>query len=363
MSLTLITLLLFLSLFLSCQKSPVGFDEMARKTPHISETMMSKDSFSFGNYFPCGRASELFLGKNEKYETRILLSFPLIDSAPQNITKIRLIFYTTDTTKYQFKIYPLTTRWSEDATWRMASSDIQWINPGGDFLNLVLGEGSVQKDSFSIEIPRNFLDTLLHTATGLIIVPEENRNLFRFASFKSGATKLIFTYGEKDRTFIPQFDTYIVNLLDTLPPNSFALGSGFLFKTYLLYPLQLGKEYKIAEGELTLSLNLSASYLLSDTLEIAVYKLKGNFWERLERTFYEPYPSIRKTIILPTDTIITLPAKGLLEDWQNNPENNFGIFLTLYPEYRFPSYLILKRDTQNFRMKYIYIPPVKDRFP
>jgi hypothetical protein len=353
-------LILFLfSLFLFCQKSPVGFDEMERgEVSHFQETILPKETLSFGIFYPCGSASSLFLGKNEKYESRILISFPLIDSQRQNITKVILWLYPNDTFHYHFRIYPLTTQWSGDATWRMASSDVQWLNPGGDFLNILIGEGMVQKDSFPLEIPINLLDTILGS-TGLILIPEVNPKIL---SFKKTA-RLTFFYGDKERTFLPQLSTSIINFLDTIPPNSFNLGSGYVFRTYLLYPFLLEKEKKIAEGELLLSLDLSDSYYLRDTLEIAVFQLKENFWTRRERTAYDERPIAKKTVILPNDTIFSIPIKNLLENWQKEPEKNFGVYLSLYPQSQFPSYLRIKNDTLSFRIRFTYIPKVRERFP
>ncbi|MEO0099742.1 MAG: hypothetical protein ABIK99_01485 [candidate division WOR-3 bacterium] len=354
-------LILFSTLFfLFCQKSPVGFEEMARgNLSHFQETLNPRDSLSFGIFYPCGNASFLFLGKNAKYESRVLFSFPINDSARENITKISLWLYTQDTTPYQFRIYPLTTQWSANATWRMAAPDIQWIHPGGDFLNLPIAEGRVVKDSFSLEVPLNLLDTILST-TGFILIPEENRD-FNFASFKKTA-KLIFTYGDKNRTFLSSFATYITNFLDTIP-DSFIIGSGYVFRTYLSYPFSLGKENKIAEGEISLLLDPASSYFIRDTLEIAIFQLKENFWSRREKTEYYEIPIARKTVILPNDTLIRIPIKTLLENWQKEPEKNFGLYLSLYPQYQFPSYLTIKRDTLSFRINFTYIPPVKDRFP
>lgn len=355
-------LILFSSLLLllSCQKSPVGFDEMERgDVSHFQETLNPKDSLSFGSFYPCGNAPFLFLGKNDKYESRVLFFFPLNDSARENITKISLRLYIQDTTPYQFRIYPLTTLWSVNATWRMASPDIQWLHPGGDFSNQLIAEGKVQKDSLSLEIPLSFLDTLL-AATGLILVPEENRNL-SFASFKKTG-KITFTYGDKEKNFLPSFATYITNFLDTIP-HSFIIGSGYVFRTYLFYPFSLEKENKIAEGEISLLLDPASSYFIRDTLEIVILQLKENFWTRREKTDYYEIPIARKTVILPNDTIIRMPIKTLLENWQREPEKNFGLYLTLYPQYQFPSFLILKRDTPSFRINFTYIPPVKGRFP
>ncbi len=352
--------ILVIILITNCQKSPVGFDELEREIATLGKEILTpKESLSFGLYFPGGDAQFLYLGKNRKYEARVLFSFPLIDSARENVTKITLWLYTQDTARYQFQIYPLTTQWATNATWRMASTDIQWLNPGGDFLNQVLATGLVQKDSISQEIPIEFLDLLL-SSTGLILIPEMNPNL-NFASF-SKIAKLVFTYGDKDRAFLSQMATYLVNFLDTLPSNSFALGSGYVFRTYLFYPFQLEKGYKVAEGEMTITFDLTNSYRLRDTLELAILKLSENFWLRRERSSYEESPPVRKTLVFPRDTIVRLPVKTLLEDWQKEPKKNYGVYLVLYPQYQFPTYLLLKNDSLNFQINLTYLPPVKDRF-
>ncbi|MCS7249823.1 MAG: hypothetical protein N2323_04660 [candidate division WOR-3 bacterium] len=355
--------LFILLIFFSCHINEVGREGVKERVG--SDTLIFLNPITsdiFGKSYPCGGGQGLFLGKNDFYECRILLNFSL-DTSFKNSEEIKLILYPKYYSSITFKVYPIILEWNEnEVTWRLASSFVRWINYGGDYYELLLGEGETKEDSTVIELnPHNF-DTLFKINYGVILIPQNKTE--KFISFYSRTEikppKLYLRKNNRDTIFNLTANAYIVDTLFKVPENYFVIGSGYPFFSYLKFDLNnLSKETNIINADLFLYPETESSYFPLDSNEIVILKLTSDYLINREKASYEIY---KRTLILRRDTIIKIDIKSLINFWKEKPDSNFGLFLSLYPFNSYPRFLLIKKEDKKMpRIEIFYFLKPKER--
>ncbi|MEO0088971.1 MAG: hypothetical protein ABIK56_00360 [candidate division WOR-3 bacterium] len=355
---------IFLS-FLTCNINEVGKEGIRERVGEDSLVFLNPaESEKIGKFYPCGGSQGLFLGKNDFYECRILLNF-LLDTSFKNSENIKLILYPNS--KYfssvRFNIYPLILEWNEnEVTWKLASANIRWVNYGGDYQNILLGEGEVKEDSTIIELNSRYFDTLFQTNCGIILIPQNSTE--RFVSFYSRTEmkppKIYLKKNGKDTTIYLVANAYIVDTLFEISKDYLSIGSGYPFFSYLKFDLaKIPKEATIITADLFLYPEIDSSYFPFDTNEIAILKLTKNYSVYKENTSYEIF---KRTLFLKKDSIIKIDIKNLINFWRNKPDSNFGLFVSLYPFASYPRFLLLKnQDEKAPKVEVFYFLKPKER--
>ncbi len=360
--------LVFLS-FLTCDKTPVGYNELGREmTEPIFTEFRPVDKFCYGKYSPLGAADYLVLGKNNEYESRMLIQFPLDTVTISGVTNLKVVLYPKHYNNIKFTVYPIMkiSEWQEGSViWNRAYEGQPWLINGGDYYNRIVARiDSLASDScvFSLPITSGFLDTLKNNCNGLIFVPDSGEN---FATFNSRAIsnkepKIIFEYGTTSRTFKASNDAHIVNAVN-MNPNSYIdmwLGAGYPFRTMLKFNVDsIPNNVTIAYAELVLP--VQSYYSMSDTFDIGIWKVLDSTFS--QQTSFADARFAQTQFFGATDTLIIFDLRNLVQNWVTT-DTNFGILLSCFPENYEISRVKLKTGTFGPYLKIGYITPPKGRF-
>ncbi len=354
---------ILLTFFTTCDINEVGKEGIRGRVGQDSLAYLNPEEFGkLSKFYPCGGSQGLFLGKNDFYECRILLNF-LLDTSFKNSEKVKLILYSKYFSSIAFKVYPLILEWNEnEVTWKLANSNVRWINYGGDYRELLLGEGETKEDSTIIELNPQYFDTLFQTNYGLILIPQKIGE--KFISFYSRTEmkppKIYLKKNGKDTTFYPVANAYIVDTLFEIPENYLVIGSGYPFLSYLKFDLKdLPKEATIITADLFLYPEIDSSYFPLDTNEIAILKITNDYSINKENASYEIF---KRTLFLRKDSLIKIDLKNLINFWRDKPDSNFGLFISLYPFASYPRFLLLKNQNEKApKIEIFYFLKPKER--
>lgn len=356
-------LFLILLTFFACNINEVGKEGIKERVGQDALVLLNAEQWEkLGKFYPCGGGEGLFLGKNDFYECRILLNFPL-DTSFKNSEKVKLILYSKYFSPVTFKVYPLILEWKEnEVTWKLANSNFRWINYGGDYQELLLGEGETKGDSTIVELNPQYFDTLFKINYGLILIPQTKNE--KFISFYSRTEikppKIYLKKNNKDTIFYPIANAYIVDTLFEIAENYLIIGSGYPFFSYLKFDLKnLPKEVTIITANLFLYPEIDSSYFPLDTNEIAILKLTMDYSINKENT---PYEIFKRVMFLKQDSLIKIDLKNLINFWRDKPDSNFGLFISLYPFVSYPRFLLLKNQNKKApRIEIFYFKKPKER--
>lgn len=361
-------ILLFTFILISCNQSPVGFDQLDRNLGEpVSYEFGYRASACYEKYVANGASADLILGKNQEYESRVLMLFPLEDSLLDSLTEVRLVLYTKTEKNIPFNICSVSQAWQENsATWLRTDSAGYWLNPGADFSPTRIGNGTITADSTVITLDLNHVDSLVRNGHGLILVPQDTGFAFLYSSEAATGKqpKIVYQYSEKKRIFIGSADASIIDTANLqLGRNDLWIGAGFAFHTYLKFNVDtIPEAATIATAELTL--HPANSFILtdsSDTVEVGVHRLLEPYQEFQTPKFYSGISAYAH--FTSTDTAIRIDLKNLVQFWSLNQDSNFGFILNGYPEYSDIFRIELKTDLTNRpRLKASYILPPQGRF-
>ncbi len=350
---------LFLIVYLSCNKLPLGEDELANRGDFESITLMLPlyVSFTESKAIPLGTSQNLILGKNDRYQSRIILSFTFSDTTYQGLDQIKLILFKNkkfNNDSLRFGVYVLNNEFSEiDATWYKRNNTDLWTSPGGDFETDSLRMGEIKGDSCVVWF--NYLDlNKIRNGKGIILIPQDT-GFCSFYARESGKSPLFYLVKNGTTTSIPiKADCHILKI-DTLP-NYWEdwLGSGVAFRNYVkfIYDTLLNNS-RAVYGELTL--RAKNHYGLRDTIEIGVKYLLKPFSGF--DTDLGPLIDLKKFAI--DDTIFTLDIVQYVQRIIDHPDSNFGFFIYLSPE----NYDIANVElvSGSHQLKVGYIRPPEER--
>ncbi len=359
--------LFFSILLLSCNRSPVGLDQLDRELAEpVNFEFYPKASACYEKYIPNGASSSLILGWNREYKSRVLLMFPLVDSALESVTQAQLILYTNRLRNLAFDVHIVSEDWLENGvSWVRTDSAGYWFTPGANFSETSIGSASIAEESTIIVLNRSSVDTLVRNGYGIILIPRNIQQDTGFAFLYSDETskkpKIIFKYSDEERTFTCSQDASIIDTVYLhLERNDLWIGSGYAYHTYLKFETDtIPTEATITNAELIL--HPAKSFLLTDTVEIGIHRLLEPYQEFLT-TKFSPGISAKGRFIT-SDTVISIDLRNLVQFWSLNQDSNFGFIINGYPEYNEIFRIELKRDlTDRPLLKTGYILPPTGRF-
>lgn len=366
--LLLVSCFLLLTIF-SCDKTPVGYDELERDvSAPVFNTFRASARFCYGKYVPLGGADYMVLGKNGEYESRILIQFPIDTLTISGITSLKLVIYPKNYNSISFSIYSIMkiSEWQEGSViWNRAYEGQPWITNGGDYYPRLLANVSLSTDSCVIPIAINqgLLDSLKNYSNGIILIPDTGNSFatINSRSITSKAPKIVFEYGSTIKSFTASYDAHIVNTIN-LNPNSYLdawLGAGYPFRTMMKFNLDtIPENVTIAYAELVLPID--SCFSMSDTFDIGIWKvLEPDF---TLSTRYADDRFAQTQYIASSDTVIIFDLRKIVQYWTIKPDSNFGILVSCYPENYEISRIQLKTGTSGPYLKVGYVLPPKGRF-
>ncbi len=356
-------------LLVACNTLPVGFDQLTT-LPESGTLELFPDSLDgYSRHVPLGYADWLLLGSDEQYESRVLLKFPLKDSALDSVTSVHLILYPLDSTSVTFVCRACSTEWTTSAvTWLLADSATRWLTPGGDLWGFTLGTATLTRESTVVELDRSRLRLLVQKSSGIVLLPTDTgfAAITNMTDTKAGP-KLVFHYADgKKRIYYATGDAHIVDTINIRSQlTDLLLGASFAFRTYVKFRLDtLPPEVTILRAQL--SFTPRTIYHRSDTLKIGVHRLTESYQLRNRYAGYEEKAGATTTYIpVGQDTTVSLDITALVQNWVSYPDSfpNHGLLITAEPEWQRPFRLKLFRSGNNApRLKIQYITPPPDRF-
>jgi len=348
--------LLLLLLFIWCNKLPIGEEELGGRGIFDAEEIELIRYLTLTEYdeFPeHGSSSNLVVGKNSDYESRILLRFDFPDTTFQGLDDIRLVlrrnteFY-RDT--LQFSIHLLKAEFQEyKANWYQRTEEYGWEVGGGDFEVDSLRSGEVIEDSLVVKF--NYVDLgKIQSADGMIIIAQDSG--FVYFSSREGSSAPQFLLEKNDVvTSIPvEADCHIVTGPEPFYIESW-LGSGMPYRNYakfLFDSLLIGKKAIYAE----LTFEVEDYFVMRDSIQIGVKELL----EPLE-DFDTPIGSfIALEKFAVDETLFSLDIVRHVQRMIEYPDSNFGFFIILSPENYDIANLKIIHGSHHLRVGFISPP-------
>ncbi|MEO0025151.1 MAG: DNRLRE domain-containing protein [candidate division WOR-3 bacterium] len=356
-------------LLLACNTLPVGFDQLTT-LPESGMLELVPDSLDcYSRHIPLGYADWLLLGRDEQYESRVLLKFPLKDSALDSVTGVRLILHPLDSTPVTLVCRACSTEWTTAAvTWLLADSATRWLTPGGDLWEFTLGTATLTRESTVVELDRSRLTLLVQKSSGIMLLPTDTgfAAITNMTDAKAGP-KLVFHYADgKERIYYATGDAHIVDTLNIRSQlTDLLIGASFAFRTYLKFRLDtLPPEVTILRAQLLFTPR--TIYRRSDTLKLGVHRLTESYQLRNRHAGYEENAAATTAYIpVAQDTMVSLDITTLVQNWVSHPDSfpNHGLLITAEPEWQRPFRLKLSRSGNTApQLKIQYILPPPDRF-
>ncbi len=352
----------------SCSQDPVGFDELGRgREPLVVFPDVAGNQGAYGEHIALGLADNLICGKDGSYEARMIMQFELTDSLADSLDSLKLVLYNREEltdSLVAFSIYLVTASWNEyQATWMMANSNTRWLKPGGEYDSIAIGQGRFGAESTVVDLYAVRSQLADSTHYGILLIPEENG----FAAvYSSGNTskgpKLVLAMNDGEQQLTPIQDSYFVNSeLGDVPDGQLWVGSGYAYRSYLRFNLDsLPALVRITSAELSVRIdNIVAA---TETLGLEVHRLK-EAWDK-KYTEYEVLPVARERFTK-EDTMVVFDIRGLVQGWADDSTTNYGLLITVWPEYDQISRVELYPAADSARRPRLicsYIEPPKPRF-
>ncbi len=350
---------------LACNTLPVGFDGLDRIPADSSLTLSPDTAASYGKYVPLGAADIMYLGRDDDYESRIILGFPLPDSILDSIASLQLIIHPADSNEMSFVCRPCSISWSSDAvSWKMADSFTRWATPGGEYWHLDLAAGTFTGESLVLELDLAHIETLARESYGVILFPTDTG----FAAIHSRhslttSPRIRISYlDDSELIYDASQDAHLVDTGDIyLPPQYLMVGSGVAFRSHFRFDIDsIPRQATIAKAELRLQPELQ--YQRDDTLRLGIHKLTAPF-DRYAAFDLSPAARFSFVPASDSDSVAILDIRNLVQFWTAHPDSNFGLLLTAEPEWsnmfrlRIPS-----AGAKSTRLELLYVMPPEDRF-
>lgn len=362
-------ILLLSLLFFACNTLPVGFDQLTTLPEKGILELLPESLDCYSRHIPLGYADWLLLGRDEQYESRVLLRFPLKDSALDSVTAIRLVLHPIDSTQLPFTCRACSTEWNTGAvTWLLADSATRWLTPGGDMWEFPLGNATLTRESTVVELDRRYLNLLVRNSFGIFLIPADTG----FCALKNmtdtrAGPKLIFRYANgRERVYYANGDAHIVDTLSIrTEPTDLLIGASVAFRTYIRFRLDtLPPAATIIRARLLFTPR--TVYRRTDTLKLGIQRLTESYRLRSRFAGYEGYPTATTSYIPgDRDTVISIDITSLVQKWISHSDSipNYGMLLTAEPEWQRPFRLRLFRSGSYApRLRVHYILPPPDRF-
>lgn len=325
-------ILLLFVVFFGCNKLPLGEEELNERGNFEPNTLDLElyTSFTDSKIIPLGTSQSFILGKNEKYQARIILNFSFSDTSSQGYDQIKLIIFKNksfNNDTLRFSTHILTNEFSEiEATWYKRNENDLWTNPGGDFETDSLKWGEIKADSCVVWF--NYIDlNKIRNSKGIILIPQDT-GFCSFYARESGKPPLFYLVKNGVVSSIPiKADCHIVKI-DTLPHHwENWLGSGVAFRNYVKFVYDtLLNNTRAIYGALTFK--AKSHYGLRDSIEIGIKPLIKPYSGF--DTELGPQIALKKFAL--ADTMFTLDIVQYVQKIIEHPDSNFGMFIYISPE-------------------------------
>lgn len=349
-------ILLVFFVFFGCNKLPLGEEELNERGNFKPDFLDLKlyTSFTDSKLIPLGTSQTLILGKNEKYQSRIILNFNFSDTIGQGYDQIKLIIFKNksfNNDTLRFSTHILTDEFAEtEATWHKRNGTELWANPGGDFETDSLRWGEARADSCVVWF--NYIDlNKIKNGKGIILIPQDT-GFCSFYARESGKPPLLHLVKNGVVSSIQiKADCHIVKI-DTFP-NYWEnwLGSGVSFRNYVKFVYDtLLNNARAVYGEITF--RAKGHYGLRDSIEIGIKPLikpYSGFDTELGSQL-----ALKKFAL--TDTVFTLDIVQYIQRIIEYPDSNFGMFIYLSPENYGISNIEVISGSHKLNVGYI-VPP------
>jgi len=325
---------------LSCDHNPLGFDQFDRdlQEPQFPATPLVAAG-SYGKFNANGRGDNMILGRNSEYESRILIRFPLQDSALDSVTAVSMVLYTRSARAVPFRICPTTLEWDDyQTTWHDAKSGEPWFTEGGDFDTARLASSVIAKDSTIIDLDQATLRTMVDHTSGIILLPEpaaaESVNLANLYTLSTSGKrpKVVVQYGTKKRTYEASQNTFIVDTLGlNLQISDLWVGSGYVFRSYLKFDVDsVPANGTVVTAELKVRSDTAVG--LQDTVQLGVHRLTKDYRVSEKNAPFDGTIISHRQFIANQDSVVSFDVRSLVQFWSLKPDSNFGLLVTMEPE-------------------------------
>ncbi len=348
-------LVVLLVILVSCNEFPVGEDELRLRGEFDPQFLALSIFSTFTEYqnVNTGRASNLALGKNAEYESRVLLRFDFPDSTYQGLDEIKLILkidgdFKNDTV--MFSLHLMDDEFSEsEANWDRKSFDEWWNTPGGDYDVDSIRSGITHGDSILLYF--NYIELAeIQAASGMIMIPRDTG--FCYLESREGGSGGGIVLKKNDTTIVAsvEADCYIV----TGPEPPFLgdwIGSGLVYRDFVKFNYDSLLDSTMAVYA-ELSFKCEEYFSHRDSIEIGVRELIEPF-----STFDTPTgPLIALKKIAVGDTLVTIDIVRHAQRLIEHPDSNFGFYIGISPETYDISRMKVVRGSHNLNIGYI-VPP------
>ncbi len=350
---------LLLLFFICCNKLPIGEEELGERGIFDAEEIELVCHVTLTEYdmFPqLGGSHNLIVGKNDDYESRILLKFDFPDSSFEGLDEIKLVMRRNDDfhkDTIEFSIHLLKAEFDEDeANWYRRTEEDGWEAAGGDFEEDSIRSGEIVGDSLVVMF--NYIELeKIQSSDGMIMITEDDGFVYFYSREGGSAPQFILVKNEVVTSIPIKADCHIVTGPEPFYIESW-LGSGIPYRNYakfLFDSLLIGKRAIYAE----LSFEVEDYFVMRDTIEIGVKELLEPIDD-----FDTPTGSfITLKRLAVDDTLFSLDIVRHIQRMIEYPDSNFGFFIMLSPE----NYDIanLKIVNHSHQLKVGYISPPEER--
>ena len=338
-----------------CNKLPLGQDELSDRGDFTSKSsnLAVFNSFTESKKIPLGASSNLALGKNVDYESRVLLNFTFSDTDYQGLDEIKLVlrrntYFEKDTIR--FSIHLLTSSFTEtEATWAKKSNTVTWDTMGGDFETDSLRYVQIAGDSVLVLF--NYVELKrIEASSGLILVPEDSG--FVYFQSREGGNAAVFQLVKNGAvTNLPlNADCHILNGPEPFYVENW-IGSGIASRNFVMFiydSILAGK--KAIYGELTFK--PEKFFTMRDSVEIGIKELAepvSGFDSKLGSLIALERFSV-------DDTVFKIDIVHYIQRMIDNPDSNYGFFVYLTPENYDISTVKIKNKSYSLEVGYVDPP-------
>ncbi len=318
--------LLFI-IFVSCNEEPIG-NVRGELTPQVLE-LSTFTTFTEYKNVPVGQSLNLVLGKNDEYESRVLIKFQYTDTTYTGLDEIKFIMNLNDEFENDtltFSIHALNNTFAEfEANWTHRTLDETWQTAGGDFESDSIREGIVEGDSVVLYFNYIELQEILQS-TGIVLIPRDTG--FVYLESKQGANGPRLELIKNENT-LPVFAEADCHIVVGPEPSLFDdwIGSGWVYRDFVKFNYDTLLDNNLAiYGELTF--RCSGYFSSRDSVHVGIRELLEPF-----STFDTPTGLlIALEKIEVGDTLVTIDIVKHIQRMIDHPDSNFGIYITLSPE-------------------------------
>lgn len=350
-----ICILIIALVFIGCNELPLGEDELNSRGDFSAHYIQLTRFNSFTDYknINLGSSYNLIVGKNDEYESRILLKFDFPDSGYQGLDEIKLILYLNSSIKNDTipcAIFTLNREYNEtDATWTNRTETEPWDTAGGDFDPDSLRYFIVKGDSLVIYF--NYLEFgQIESSKGLIIIAQQPGFIYFYSREGGKGAQFQLVKNSATTPIAVSSDCHI--LIGPEPPYiGDWIGAGYAYRNFIKFNYNDSLNNKKAiYGELSFQAHKHLS--MRDSFEIAVKEL------------IEPYsgfdtpcgPIIALKKFSVDDTLFTLDIVKHIQRIIEYPDSNFGLFIQASPENYDISRFEVVRGSHQLKVGYINPP-------